>query len=609
MNLKSKLVLLFLVSALIPLGIIGVLSLRITENIIVSMAYQQLENIATDKAVILEKWLGERKADLKVFSDTSILKSMDASAIAEYLGLVQQHYGVYKDITVVDDQGGVVYSTLGISSINTDTGLWSGQSGEQPLFKSGVSYLPQETESTFHLAMPIFDGGEFRGAVYGTVGTAGIITSILTISLGQTGECYLVDRNGTFLAHKEPHRILKDNISQSESFRNIFLERDPKQTYLDYRNIEVTGTFRKVGGTDWYLVVEQDRDEAFQSLSVLRNSIWFAILLCFGGAFLIAVAISSYVVRPIRQLSETADSIANSNYPESKLRTERRDEIGVLYRAFENMSARVRERQESLEEKVSMQDAVLKDTDMTLKQIKLIAERSEKFAAIGRLGASVAHEIRTPLTSLKLFLESVQSEVEISREYEEDYGVAMGQIRRMEAAINRFLEFSKPRELNFAVVDCGRLIEETAALVRPMANRQECRLEVSIEAGLPSIVGDKQFLEEALINLMMNSIEAIDGPGLLDVSARRGLLLSGERQVECVRIDIRDSGPGIADEHVKLVFEPFFTTKTSGTGLGLPLVLNTVKRHNGVVEVKNHRGGGAVFSLFLPLEQHGADHG
>jgi signal transduction histidine kinase len=99
------------------------------------------------------------------------------------------------------------------------------------------------------------------------------------------------------------------------------------------------------------------------------------------------------------------------------------------------------------------------------------------------------------------------------------------------------------------------------------------------------------------------------GPGLLDIKAGRGLLPSGERQEECVRIDIRDSGPGIADEHAKLIFEPFFTTKTSGTGLGLPLVLNTVKRHNGVVEVKNHRGGGAVFSLFLPLNQHGADNG
>jgi len=602
-TLKTKLVLLFLVLALVPLAIIGVFSIHLTEDLIVNLVLRQLENVAADKAAILERWLGERKADLQVIAGTSLLKTMDPGAIAPYLALIHHHYGVYKDLTVIDAAGHLISSTHS-AKIKVDTGQWHYLTSEAPLFQSDITYLPDETESTFHIAAPVIDDGKIQGTVYGTVGTHNIIYSILNVALGETGECYLVDINGTFLAHKEPHRILTENISQSESFKNMFGDRDRKKTYLDYRGIVVLGTSRKVGGTDWYLVVEQDRDEAFQSVSVLKRYIYFTVLLCISSALLITWIISYHVVRPIRALSQSAGILANSQLETTAFKYDRRDEIGMLYHAFEDMAQKVRERQNSLERKVTLKEAELQDTDLTLKQIKLIAERSEKFAAIGRLGASVAHEIRTPLTSLKLFLESVQAEIEISQEYEEDYNVAMSQIRRIETAINRFLEFSKPQELNFSTIDIARLVEEAVAMIRPMANKQECSLDVSIENDLPFVEADKQFIEEALINLLINSLEAVNTEGRLFVTAARDQLHLNGQIRPCIRIEIRDTGPGISDEHIEMIFDPFFTTKASGTGLGLPLVLNTIQRHGGSVKVCNHDNGGAVFAVYLPIQPH-----
>jgi two-component system, NtrC family, sensor kinase len=601
-NLQTKLMFIFLMVALIPITAVGVFSIKTTEQLIVNMVIRQLQNIAVDKVAILERWLSERKADMLVMSGTSILKSMEPEIIAPYLDLIQKNYGVYKKHTVVSSNGDIAFSSY---EGKIDTDIQSVYTGniKGNLYLSNISHPPEEEESTFHIAAPIIDDdGNIKGTVYGSVGTSKIIYFILNVSLGATGECYLVDKDGTFLAHKEPRRILKENISQSDSFKNIFGQRDRHKTYLDYRGIEVLGTSQKVEGTDWFIVVEQDRDEAFHSFDALKRYIYLTVLLCIGSAFLLTWVISYHIVSPIRALSKSADILANSDFEKVVVNINRKDEIGMLYRAFENMAIKLRERQNHLEQKVDSKEARLKETDIILKQIKRVAERSEKFAAIGRLGAAVAHEIRTPLTSLKLFLESVRTEIVISAEFTEDYRIAMKQIKRIEATINRFLDFSKPQELVFSGIDISKLIENVLVMIRPMTNKQECSLDIDMENNLPKISGDKKSLEEALINLFVNSLEAMGDHGKLFVVVQKDNFDLHDKTIPCIRIDIGDTGCGISENQIINIFDPFFTTKSSGTGLGLPLVLNIIKRHGGDIRVKSHLNKGTLFSIYLPLE-------
>jgi two-component system, NtrC family, sensor kinase len=598
-RLQSKLMLIFLMVALVPITAVGVFSTKTTEQLIVNMVMRQLENVAVDKVAILERWLSERKADMLVIAGTTIVKSLDPEVIAPYLDLIQKNYGVYKKHTVISADGKIAFSFYGGKIIPEDKigGL------HENLYLSNISFPIKDDESAFYIAAPIHDDdGRIKGTIYGTVGTSKIIYFILKVSLGETGECYLVDKEGTFLAHKEPGRILAENISQSDSFKNIFGQRDRYKTYLDYRGIEVLGTFQKVEGTDWYIVVEQDRDEAFQSFDALKRYIYLTILLCIGSAFMLTGVISYHIVSPIRKLSRSADILANSEFEKAIVNSNREDEIGMLYRAFENMAVKIRERQNHLAEKVCLKEARLKETDIILKQIKRVAERSEKFAAIGRLGAAVAHEIRTPLTSLKLFLESVQPEIEISADYTEDYRIAMQQIKRIEATINRFLDFSKPQELVFSEIDISQLIENVLVMIRPMVKKHECYLNIDMEKKLPKINGDKKSLEEALINLFVNSLEAMGVQGKLFVVVQTDFFRSNDKKVPGIRIDIGDTGYGISEDQIVNIFDPFFTTKSSGTGLGLPLVLNIIKRHGGDIQVKSHVNKGTLFSIYLPLK-------
>ncbi|NLI32544.1 MAG: HAMP domain-containing protein, partial [Deltaproteobacteria bacterium] len=478
---------------------------------------------------------------------------------------------------------------------------WYRDSLEGRLAMSDIQLDRERGESFFRISAPLVGiSGRVTSVLIATVGTRAILSAVLGVSLGKTGECYLVSRNGTFLAHKEPERILTQNIAQSESFKNIFSSRRERITYIDYRGIAVIGSSARVHGTDWALVVEQDRDEAFQSADQLKGYILLVVLVSTLGALAAAWLLSRYIVLPIRKLSEAARSLAGGNFQGLPTVMDRSDEIGVLYDAFQDMAARLHDRQQRLEERVILREAELKQTDVRLMQTREAAARSQQLASLGQLAAGVAHEIRTPLTSIKMFLEGMETDSEMSPDFAEDLRVAMNQTKRMEATINRFLNFAKPLEPVFSKVDVTELVEDALLVVRPRANQQETIVRTEISRPLPSIKGDRKQLGEVLLNLLVNALEATESRGEIRVCVRTEEVMLDRMATQYVRIDIGDTGAGIREEDINRLFDPFFTTKATGTGLGLSMVYTTLKQHGGKVTVQSCVGKETVFSVFIP---------
>jgi signal transduction histidine kinase len=586
--------LLFLLCALVPLSIVGAFSIRTAEELITDMVSSHLENVADDKAALLDRWMSERKSDLKVVSGSSILKSMDAEQIAPYLQLVKENYEVYQGFVVLSDSGEAVFDSSR-KRLDYEKEEWYRESMKGNLYTSNIFLDPKASESVFYVSAPILDDkAHIKGVICATVGTSAILSMILQVALGETGECYLVDRDGTFLAHKDPKRILTDNIAQSESFKKIFGVESQEKIYTDYRNIEVLGASREVADAEWYLVVEQDRDEAFHEADKLKKYVYLVIVSSIFGAVVLAWLLSFYVANPVRGLSEAAENLARGDFENALVESNRGDEIGMLYNAFGSMARQVRARQNSLEERVDFQQEELKRTELAI-------ARSQQLAALGQLAAGVTHEIRTPVASLKLFLESAKAEIEISPEYEEDFEVAMGQIKRIEATINRFLDFAKPQEPILSSINIEGLIEEALLVVRPKANQQETIVKVQIENRLPEISGDRKQLGEALVNLMVNALEAMTHRGMLTITACLGQYVTTNRPGECVLIKVSDTGSGIDETSLDKVFDPFFTTRASGTGLGLSIVQTIVRGHGGEITLESVKDKGTEFSMFLPM--------
>ena len=516
---------------------------------------------------------------------------------------------MYRRFVITGRDGRTVYDSNASADSDHGKDVWhqAGMRGQR--YTSPVHLGDNSSESVFDLAAPIAGpDGRPRGVVCATVSTASILQRVLYVSLGKTGECYLVDKTGTFLAHQDPWRILKDNIAESGSFTNIFRDKsqpDRRPLYTDYRGIVVLGASRAIPDTDWYVVVEQDRDEAFAPSHQLRRYIGVVAILTVLGVVGLSLSLAYHVSRPIRILSEASHALARGDfdYPPVHMVTMRRDEIGMLSTAFENMGHQLRERHQTLETRVGQTEAELQQTDARLQDAIRMAARAEHLAALGRLASGVAHEIRTPLASLKLYLQSVQEDITISPELAEDFDIATRQVNRMEATINHFLNYARPQEPVLASVDFSRLIGEALLVVQPRAIHQEVEVETYIATGLAEVKGDVRQLGETVVNLMANALDEMPCGGRLTICVSPDAADHDGKPGSWARIDVTDTGSGIQEADIDRLFEPFFTTKASGSGLGLSIVRSTVQKHGGVVRVRTAPGAGTTFSILLPAAE------
>jgi signal transduction histidine kinase len=616
-RLQWKVTLAFLAVSLVPLGVVSFFSLRTANGVIESIVTSQLENVASDKQQLLERWIAERRADLGVVAGSSIMASLDASRIGPYLDLVRRQYEVYRRFVVTDRIGQVIYDSADVQGTGIQVGENRKRVGKQggetvPLPAASERALPGDSiisqasmaddnrEAVFHLAAPIRGrDGSPAGAVAATVGMAAIRRQVLKVSLGKTGECYLVDHAGKFLVHNDPQRIFRDTIARSESFNHVFAGGRPRTIYTDYRGIAVLGASRPISGTEWHVVVEQDRDEAFAPADRLRANLLATLALTSALAIGLSALLGFYVTAPVRALSGTAHELARGEFEKAmdRTRTTRRDEIGALYRAFAHMAGQLHQQHVSLERRVDATEEELHKTGVKLQDTLAAAARSEHLAALGRLASGVAHEIRTPLASLKLYLQQARDELIPSPEHYEDFEIAMRQVERIAATVNEFLAFARPREPVFARIDFAGLVEDALAVIRPRANQENIEIACRVASDLPIVEGDAGQLGDVLINLLVNALDAMPQGGQLAIRVERA---PDSLAQPWVRIEVADTGVGIAAEDLDKLFEPFYTTKASGSGLGLAIAQGTVQRHGGAIQVRSKPGEGATFSVLLP---------
>ncbi|EMT51020.1 MULTISPECIES: PAS domain-containing sensor histidine kinase [Brevibacillus] len=222
-------------------------------------------------------------------------------------------------------------------------------------------------------------------------------------------------------------------------------------------------------------------------------------------------------------------------------------------------------------------------------------ERNERLAMIGQIAAGTAHEIRNPLTSIKGFLQMfLQSFSENGMDRERTYTeIMLTEINRINSLVSEFLLLSKPRDVQYAIVDLNTVFEEILPIVESQALLYGVEVQFSSRGKLPLVVGDTELLKQVFINICKNGIEAMGEQGTLNISHH--IDPDGDK----VSIDIRDSGPGIPLYIIDKIFDPFFTTKEEGTGLGLSVCQKIIHDIGGQIRVST-KGYGTTFHILLP---------
>lgn len=320
-----------------------------------------------------------------------------------------------------------------------------------------------------------------------------------------------------------------------------------------------------------------------------------------GRAVMVSPAVERFLSTPSDQLlGRRAEDIFPSDHPV-------REAIKLVGGEFEPVASaevilagpdlparRVGLSVEVITEGGTRMGALVKFTDLESRErISTQLQVSERMAQLGRITAGVAHEVKNPLNSMRLWLENLKASLPAGDDLpRQAVRVLDSEIDRLDNVVKRFLDFTHPPEMHQEEASLKNLLEEVLAVEGPHMDNASIKV-VTRFADVPPVQVDKELLKQALMNLFVNAVEAMPGGGLLTVSlARRG---------ELAEIQITDTGRGIAPEHRQRVFQLFFTTRPKGSGIGLASTFRTVQLHNGSIEFDSEVGRGTTFRIELPL--------
>jgi len=227
--------------------------------------------------------------------------------------------------------------------------------------------------------------------------------------------------------------------------------------------------------------------------------------------------------------------------------------------------------------------------------------QNEKLSALGLLAAEVAHEIRNPLTVMKMLYHSLDLKFPEKDPRGKDARIIGEKIEHLNRIVEQILDFARTTEPHFAPVNLNQLIDELGLLVRHKLKNQRIQWVRKLQTNLPSVPGEAGQLEQAFLNLVLNAAEAMEKGGALTITTRAISWPRGRNRPAYVAVEFKDTGPGMSEEQRNRAFSVLNTTKRKGTGLGLAIVARVIETHHGKIKIKSRLGAGTTVTVMLPV--------
>jgi signal transduction histidine kinase len=332
------------------------------------------------------------------------------------------------------------------------------------------------------------------------------------------------------------------------------------------------------------IVLEKSLSPAEATIATNRN-----LLIVYGLVIFVLVSIVLWLLlvrlvsQPVSQLVEQMNRVGQGDL---RVRAEagRVDEIGQLSYGFNAMVINLETTTDELQ-------------DSHEKQI----QQAGKLASIGELASGIAHEIRNPLAGIGAAIEVLAENRKADPQFNEIATEVRQQVNRLNTTLRDLLDFARQREPEIIPCHVGNIIKPMLTLVRPDMQKQHIAPVEHLSADLPPICADEPQVQQAVLNILLNAIQAMPDGGTLTISAEvvDKTLMPGHSRA--LRLSFQDTGPGISSENRERIFSPFFTTKHRGTGLGLAITRTIMEKHHGNIFVESEPGRGTKFILEFPV--------
>jgi signal transduction histidine kinase len=328
-----------------------------------------------------------------------------------------------------------------------------------------------------------------------------------------------------------------------------------------------------VGGILVFLWVSLSFEDP-ERRSVLLVASAGAVAICAA----LLVVLFFLVQRPLFELQEKIERLSKGDLNVSVSFAGHHDEIGDLGKNFNDMVRQLRESREEIQR--------LYRTQMS---------RAEHLATLGELAAGLAHEIKNPLAGIAGVIEIIGRDLPPDSPARDVLKEVQDEVLHIKRILAELLDYARPRQPAFRPADLNDTVEHAVALARQQAISRPVEISFERARNLPSVEHDCAQVQQVLLNLLLNALQAIDGAGSVRVQteARDGFAI----------VAVSDTGRGIPPENLPNIFRPFYTTKGTGTGLGLSLARRIVENHGGKIEVSSMPGMGTQFLVWLPIRK------
>jgi len=390
------------------------------------------------------------------------------------------------------------------------------------------------------------------------------------------------------LAKGEGHflQLVKDSMSKDQ----------PQEMFQLYEGMPVfiyafplkNRNGNNIGG----VAIIQDTSFMEEEIKEAKKEIFLIILILIGGTVSFVLLVTRrWITLPIAHLMEGVKRMAKGDL-DTRITLPKGDEIYELAQAFNQLAAELKE----------AQNRIIKEGEKRL-EFERTLQQSQKLATIGQIASGLAHEIGTPLNIITGRAELIQRRLDDKESILKSLAIILQQAEKIKKIIQQLLGVVRKRKPERKLWPVVSIIESSLELMSPQIEKQKIKVSKEFSSASLLISGDFDQLQQVLLNLFLNSFQAMPEGGQLRVftSAKkiRREELGGEER-EYVLIEVADSGIGIEKEMLNNIFNPFVTTKAEGTGLGLMVVQGIVRDHEGWVEVESEVGRGSVFKIFLP---------